>query len=230
VTYNSSNALLGDLPGVRWSKTFIDYLNNNSDPRVYVLAEKPDTGLLNNNDLYKAGLAYTKTSPAPAGSVNETPVGMPNGYDLSGTRAISSAPGYPGVTGTGSNAAPIGDYARPKIAVFTNKYLPAFVITYAETELLLAEARERGWNVGSTTANVHYINGVTAAMQQLQQLDVSMTVAANDITAYVTAHPLDESTTDAAYKMINTQYWAATIFDFVENWSNYRRSGYPTLP
>jgi hypothetical protein len=229
VTYNSANALLGDLPGVRWSKTFIDYMNANSDPRLYVLAEKPDTGLLNNNDLYHAGLAYTTASPAPAGSVNETPVGMPNGYDIGGVTGIATSPGYPGPTGTGGNAALLGPFARPNIAVFTNKYLPAFVLTYAETELLLAEAKERGWNVGGTTAAAHYANGVTGAMNQLSLWNATTTVAATDITNFLTAHPLDETTLATALSMINTQYWVATIFDFAENWSNYRRSGYPSL-
>jgi hypothetical protein len=229
VTYNSSNALLGDLPNVRWSKTFIDYMNTFNDPRLYVLAEKPDTGLLNNTDLFKAGLAYTKTNPAPAGSVNESPVGMPNGYDIGGARGITTSPNYPGPTGTGSNAAVQGPFARPKIAVFTNKYLPAFVLTYAETELMLAEAKERGWNVGGTTAAAHYANGVTGAMNQLALWNSTNTVATGDISAFLMAHPLDETSLASALNGINTQYWVATIFDFAENFSNYRRSGYPVL-
>jgi len=42
---------------------------------------------------------------------------------------------------------------------------------------------------------------------------------------------LDVSTLDASLKQINEQIWASdgSLFNFVEAWINWRRSGYPVL-
>lgn len=216
---NTYNELALDLYEVRWSNTFINYLSHNNDPRLSVLAELPDTGLLNNNAV-----------PPVPGLVDTLPIGMPNGYDLGGAEDISTAPGYPGPTGTGANVSPLGNYARPVASVFCAKVnVPVQIITYAQTELLLAEAKARGWNVGSTSAAAHFANGVTAAMQGLAQLSTTLTVPADSITSYVNAHPLDVGSLQNSLAMINNEYWVACLWDFPESWSNYRRSGYPAL-
>ncbi len=229
--YNPFVALQSDLYEVRWSKTFIDYLKNNNDPRLYTLTEKSDTGAVYNKDINRAPFGYTTQNPAPAGYINEVPIGMPNGFDLGGTAAITQSPGYPGPTGTGSNAYPLGNYARPKIAVFGDRKnaVPVPLITYAQTELLLAEAKARGWNVGPASAAEHFKNGITAAMQGLEQINTALAVPVDIIGNYVNNHQLDVSSTENSLKMINSEYWVSCLFDFVESWSNYRRSGYPQL-
>ncbi|WP_199141255.1 SusD/RagB family nutrient-binding outer membrane lipoprotein [Pedobacter sp. ASV12] len=227
----SANAWFGDAATfgqIRWSKTFIDYLNNNNDPRLYVLTEKADTGLINNNDLSKKAFGYTQINPAPSGKIYEVPMGMPNGYDVNGVRSIETAPNYPGPTGKGSNASPLGNYARPVSSVFAVPTFPVFILTYAETELLLAEAKARGWDVGATSAKDHYKNGVIAAMKSLEQLNGMLTMG-GEVQAFADAHPLDETSLEKSLEMINSQYWVATLFDFPETWANYRRSGYPVL-
>jgi hypothetical protein len=104
-------------------------------------------------------------------------------------------------------------------------------LTYAESELLLAEAKVRGWNVGSTTAAAHYANGVSAALQSLAAFGPSATISAATADAYAAANPLNTSSTTASLKMINEQYWATTgiLMNFVEAWNNWKRSGYPVL-
>ncbi len=104
------------------------------------------------------------------------------------------------------------------------------VLTYPATELLLAEAKARGWNVPGTAAD-HYKNGVVGGMTTLAQLDASAAITTATAEAFAAAHPLDASSLDASLNMINTQYWivTGTVFDFMENWSNWRRSGYPVL-
>jgi hypothetical protein len=103
-------------------------------------------------------------------------------------------------------------------------------LTYAETELLLAEAAVRGWSVGGTAA-AHYKNGVSAALQSLGTIGASAAISAATADAYATANPLDVSSTTASLKMINEQYWATTgtMLNFVETWNNWRRSGYPVF-
>jgi len=157
--------------------------------------------------------------------------GMPNGYDQNGGATdITHAPGYPGASGSGADVNVTGNYSRPTTAVYLNLNTPAFVLTYAQTEFLLAEAAARGWNVGSS-ASAHYANAMTAAIQTYSTLNAAGTISEAVASAFVSANPLDISSLDNSLKQINTQYWVltGTIFDFDEAWSNWRRSGYPVL-
>jgi hypothetical protein len=211
---------LSDYREVRWSKAFVDYLRNNKDPRLGVIAEVPLDGLAKNSDATLPG----NTNPA-------VQLGLPNGYDLlGGATDISNAPGYPGGTGSGADFAPLGRYSRPRTSVYLKLGGPIFIMTYAESELLLAEAQVRGWNIPGGAIQ-HYTNATRGAMQQMSQLNSRATISPLVIEAYTNAHPLDVSSTENALKMINTQYWTVTgtTFNFLENWFNWRRSGYPAL-
>jgi hypothetical protein len=205
----NSQVLLGDGGQehyyVKWSKTFIDYLKNNNDPRLSKIAV---------TQLY-----LTPTSKAQNAAPISTAAaqkGLPNGRDLSGRPAldVSTAPGY----------TTFPDYSSPSPGMIKRNG-PTFVMTYAETELLLAEAAQR-WGLGSATQ--HYTNGVTAAMTYLGQYDPALTITPAEATAYVTANPYDAS---RGLEQINTQYWVLTntMLDFYESWSNWRRTGFPNL-
>ena len=221
---NTTGALrtADDYREVRWSKTFIDFLKATDDPRLGVIAEVPQDGLLNNVN-----------QDLPGSSDPAIQIGLPNGYDLNGgDHDIRDYPGYPGPTGSGDDTAPLGKYSRPTTALYLDRSGPNFVLTYAETELLLAEAKVRGWNVGSMSAAEHYANGVKGAMMSLAQFNASVG-AIDETTAdnYVSTHPLDMSSMENSLMMINDQYWVATgsLFNFIETWINWRRSGYPDL-
>jgi hypothetical protein len=218
----NSRALItaADFYQVRWSKTLIDYLKATNDPRVSAIAEVPQAGLAANQN---SGLAGDNSFAAQTG--------LPNGWDLNGGATdISNSPGYPGGTGAGADFTPIGKYSRPRTSVYGNLNSAQFILTYAETELLLAEAAVRGWSVGGTAA-IHYRNGVSAALQSLTTLSANSAISAATADAYAAANPLDVSTTNASLKMINEQYWATTgvLMNFLEAWNNWRRSGYPAL-
>jgi hypothetical protein len=194
-----------EIPYIRWSKTFIDFLSVNNDPRLGVLAELPPPSP-NENTLGAAG--------------DQTPAnqrGMPNGYDLQGGPTdISTAPGYPGSYYM---------YSRPVNRFYAKMSGITMLLTYGESELLLAEAKERGWNIPGTAAE-HYSNGVRGAMKSLEQWDAGAAVSDAAITTYLTAHPYVPAN---GLQMINTQYWVATVFNDYESFSNWRRSGYPAL-
>ncbi|WP_080237519.1 SusD/RagB family nutrient-binding outer membrane lipoprotein [Spirosoma rigui] len=205
-----------DVYQVRWSKTMIDYLKANEDPRLSVVAEVPASGLAANQDMTIAG----NTAPAAQ-------LGLPNGYDLNGGATdITKSPGYPGGTGTGGDVTPIGKYSRPTL-LFRSRNAPLFVLTYAETELLLAEAATRGFAVTGSAAQ-HYKNGVAAGIQSLAKFGTAATIDAATATAYADAHPLVAAN---ALKQINEQYWATTglLQNFGEAWNNWKRSGFPQL-
>jgi hypothetical protein len=209
-----------DFYQVRWSKTLIDYLKANDDPRLGIIAEVPPAGLAGNQTVGLAG----DSDPA-------VQLGLPNGYDLNaGATDISTSPGYPGGTGAGSDATPIGKYSRPKTSIYGNLDGPVFILTYAQTELLLAEAVLRGFNVGGT-ATTHYSNAVAGALLSLAPYGAEATISPATATAYAAANPLDVSSTENSLKMINEQYWATAgaQLNFTDAWNNWKRSGYPVL-
>jgi len=180
------------------SKTFVDFLKTNADPRLQFMSKvHPNT-------------TATSNSSNPVDQF-----GLPNGYDQNGGATdISTSPGYLGS---------ITRYATIRGDILLKKEGPTFLATYAQDELLLAEAAKRGWSVGANAAT-HYANGVTAAMEQLSQYDASATISGAAVTAYLTAHPYADT-----YDQINTQYWAACFLDWYETWANWRRSGFPVL-
>ncbi|MGI4885723.1 MAG: SusD/RagB family nutrient-binding outer membrane lipoprotein [Janthinobacterium lividum] len=214
----TANALLttDDFREVKWSKTLIDYLLTTNDPRLSAVAEIPAAGATNNAN-----------QALPGDNTPALQRGLPNGYDLTGGAFdIRKRADYPGGTGTAADLAPLGNYSRPRLAVYIQRSAPNFLLTYAETEFLLAEAANRGWSVGANAAT-HYANGVRGAMQSLSQMNTAATINQATIDAYVLANPLGAN----PLKQINEQYWleASTTFNFIEGWFNWRRSGYPEL-
>lgn len=115
-------------------------------------------------------------------------------------------------------------YVQPHRYINSTRAMPTIYQSYAEVELMLAEAAVRGWHNGD--AETHYNNGVRAAMQQLAIYDEEATVSDAEVDAYLAANPYDQAN---ALEQINTQYWAATFLNGIEAWSNWRRSGYPEL-
>jgi len=185
------------------SKVFIDFLRNNSDPRLPVLSFLYDT-------------LYTGISGQKITGTSDTSkqVGFPNGYDVTtGPNGISNFPGYLGN--------PLF-YSRPSPTIF-NATAPTLILTYAESEFLLADAAQR-WGIGD--AATHYNNGVLAAVTQLAVFGNGGVISDNDAQTYLAVNPFDAAN---GLNMINTQFWAATFFNEYEAWSNYRRTGYPAL-
>lgn len=190
----------------RWSKTFIDYLKSTNDPRLGKIAVTN----LYVNDATKAQNPAANADPA-------VQKGMPNGKDLSlvPNLGISFDPSFTTFTA----------YSSPSPALI-KKSGPTFVLTYAESELLLADAAQRFGIAGS--AADHYRKGVVAAMTYLSQYDAAAGVAEGVANAYVDANPYNAGN---GLNMINTQYWVLTNskLDFYESWSNWRRTGFPVL-
>jgi len=219
--YSNSNAnalnVVDDIYEVRWSKVMIDYLKSTNDPRLPIIAEVPPAGLAANRN----GVVVGNNDPA-------VQIGLPNGYDMTGGQFdISTHPNFPGPTGSGSDVALIGAYSRPT-AIYRDRDAPVFALTYAEVQLLLADAVVRGLTSGSA-ANF-YANGVSGAFTTLGKYGGG-TVSSSEAAAYLSANPLDTRSTEASLEMINEQIWATTsIFaNYVEAWNNWKRTGYPEL-
>ena len=190
---------------VKWSDTFINYLKANDDPRLGKVAV---TQLYLTENGKTQNSAYV-TDPA-------VQKGMPNG------KTVDNRPGY--IISADPSFTKFPDYSSPNPGMIQLAG-PTFVLTYAESELLLADAAQR-YGIGN--AAEHYNNGVTAAGTYLGQYSASMAVAPADMAAYLAAHPYAAAT---GLEQINTQYWilSNTMLDFYESWSNWRRSGFPAL-
>lgn len=184
------------------SSTFVNFLQSTNDPRLAFL-----------------GTVISDTTVPQPGEMGDTAaahqLGQPNGYDVNGGATdISNAPGYPGSQKY---------YSYVNRYTFARSNAPTFFLTYSETELLLAEAAQRGWISGS--AATYYANGVTAAMAMLgAQAGAGPSTA--QISGYVAANPL---VSGSELEMINDQYWVASFMDETESWANWRRSGFPVL-
>ncbi|MBX2924676.1 MAG: SusD/RagB family nutrient-binding outer membrane lipoprotein [Chitinophagaceae bacterium] len=184
--------------GQKLSKTLIDFLKDNNDPRLLILSM----------GIGAAGGPYD-TDPTHQ-------KGMPNGYDA------ATILGYEGLPP--SSTLNIHATYSTVNTELVNRTAPSLYLSYAEVELLLAEAAQLGF----TTANAatHYNNGVRAAMTMYDIFDPALTVDDNDINSYLSAHPYNPS---IGLKMIGDQYWLANFTNPVEAWANYRRSGFPEL-
>ncbi len=101
--------------------------------------------------------------------------------------------------------------------------LPGVLISYAQVELMEAEAIERGFVLGGTAAS-HYNAGVTASIQEWGG-------STADANAYLALPSIAYSTAQGDYKQkIGYQFWVALYNQPTESWTQWRRLDYPQLP
>ena len=185
------------------AKPFIDQLKNTNDPRLKVIAIKYEFPA---NDVPTAGVQ--NTNPADQ-------IGMPMGYN---DATIVDAPDYPGKSGAAWKYSQVNRQIMGKV---DGTY---FFITASQTQLLLAEAVNRGWVTGNAAAI--YNAGVKAHMGQMAQYAPEGAIPEAEQDAYLVANPFVPA---MALEQINTQYWISSFLDGQEAWSNFRRSGFPAL-
>lgn len=191
------------------SKTFIDWMKANNDPRLMIIS---------------GGLGDPE---AAASTWNVDPAaqrGMPNGYNSQTIRTILTP-------------AELADFEanQPRgqrmFSMLNLKYLdwedPYVLITYAETELMRAEAAVKGWI--ASDANTHFTNGVTAAITSWVDFDASFARTSAQVSAYITGRGFAAASNTDKLRLIGEEYWAATWLNDMESWANYRRTGYPVL-
>ncbi len=156
------------------------------------------------------------------------------------TRRLSMASNTNGAPYGLSGAAPIGTpYARMGNGAFAAANGTMVVINAASVLLAHAEATERGWVAGGTSAaKTLYDAGVTASFAQWGQTmpagflsggvadyNVGIGVAAIGGTSVAGSN----GTTGTILKRIALQQWIAFYPGGVQGWSNMRRTGIPDL-
>ena len=115
---------------------------------------------------------------------------------------------------------------RPQLNIdFEMPNTPGDLMSYAEVEFLLAEAKTKGWNV-SGDAESHYEAGVRASMQLLNNHYLtSNKISEEEINAFIAHNPLGDNPKET----INTQAWILHMMNPSEAWANMRRSDYPAI-
>lgn len=119
-------------------------------------------------------------------------------------------------------------FSEPNPSTVMSYAAPVCVMTPAEVNFLLAEAAIRGWYTGD--AGEAYSNGVRAAMRQWSLYGPEGVIPQGIIDYYVANNPFKAGGTfDEKLDQISTQKWVLFYLDQIENFANWRRTGYPDL-
>jgi len=186
------------------TKPFVDALKNKNDPRLVSIAVR-----------YKGAKSGSDQIPANASILAADQIGLPMGNDNKTATAAATADGL----------ASFYEYSQADRNRIVKLTAPMFLVTASQTNLLLAEARFRGWITAGTAAQ-YYSDGIAAHMNQMASFDATCAVAAADRDAYIAANPLNAGT---ELNQINTQYWISSFLNGPEAFANFRRSNYPAL-
>jgi hypothetical protein len=204
---NPIGNMLNSTEAANWylAKPFVDTLKNNNDPRLSAIAIR-----------YVGATSGPAQTPANGNTTAAVQIGMPMGYDNGTIPARATADGL----------ASFYDYSQADRRRIAKTAAPMFFVTAAQTNLLLAEAKFRGWLTSATTAAQYFSNGIAANMDQMATYDAGCAVSTGARDTYVAANPL---TAGRELNQINTQYWIASVFNGPEAFANFRRSGFPAL-
>ncbi len=206
--------------------TLFNQLNNTDDPRTFRIARFYYDGLMSatstdnridlTDEMISKGIEFKPRDP---GAFSWEP--WPTGYDSDILMELAK--------NNSSISSSVNRETEPKLA---NNFLksdnPGVIITAAEVKLLLAEAKLKGWNVGSASINELYKQGVRAAMDFLSDNYGCEVVSDNDFDTFFPNINLGY-TDEQKKKAINTQAWILHLTNPAECWANVRRSGYPEL-
>jgi len=186
------------------TKPFVDSLKNRNDPRLQAIAVR-----------YVGATSGGTQTTASRTTVPSQQFGLPLGFDNNTAQAYALSVGL----------AHFYDFSQADRTRIVKQTSPCFLVTAAQTQLLLAEARQRGW-ITTGTIQGYYDAGVTLHMQQMASYDAGSAIAAGDITTYLTNNPFDPA---KALEQIGTQYWIASFLNGPEAFANFRRTGFPAL-
>jgi hypothetical protein len=206
--------------------TFFNQMYSTGDPRTFRIARcyydglmsatSPDNRIDLTQEMIDKGIAFQPRDP---GAYSWEP--WPAGYESDILKEL--AKNNPAI-----NPA-VARETEPKLA---NNFLqgnnPGVVMTSAEVKFLLAEAALKGWNVGGSTAEDLYKQGVRASMDFLSNNYGCDVVTDAEFNTYMAANGIGY-TAEKKKEAINTQAWMLHFTNPSEGWANLRRSGYPRL-
>ncbi|WP_335967273.1 SusD/RagB family nutrient-binding outer membrane lipoprotein [Galbibacter sp. PAP.153] len=181
--------------------TFVNFLADTNDPRLTSIAVR-----------YVGAKSGTEQTEDNASIEPDEQIGMPMGHDNSSIgQAVSEA-------GIESFYA-FSQVDRTRMVKIN---APMYLITYAQTSLLLAEAATYGWISGSSST--YFENGVRAHMELMAEYDEDAAIASDEIDQYLMENPFNGS-----LEQIYNQYWVVSFLNGPEAYANFRRTGFPQL-
>lgn len=198
------------------AQPFVDALKANDDPRLPALAVR-----------YVGATSGPAQIYTGAGANSNFALDNQYGMPMGSTDATADVAG--GTLPGGGNRYAHSQADRTRV---TSRSSPMFLVTAAMSQLLLAEAVERGIAGVSGNSADYFSAGITASMNQMASYGAGSTVAAGDISTYVAARtatfnaaPAGAALADSRVNEINYEYWVATFLNGNESWANFRRVG-----
>ena len=191
--------------GFRLTNTFVDFLTTTGDPRIYIYG---GTYLEDGTDIteyLKLGITHGAmwwNEWSDYGDLLDPDTGNSVAYVPHAVKHMQPS------------------------KYISGQAAPSFVMTYAEVELLLAEAAVRGW--GATNASVHYTAGVEAGLKHVSLYPGAPEIPQDEINDFIANNPLPVDN-EGKIRVINEQMWVNLYMNGLEAYSNFRRSGYPDL-
>jgi Starch-binding associating with outer membrane len=185
---------------------FVNALKAKNDPRLASIAVR-----------YVGATSGPEQTAAKANFVPANQFGLPMGSD--DVTADAAGAGLPG----GGKRYAFTQLDRTRMG---SRLSPMYMVTAAQTNLLLAEARFRGW-ISTGTAAGYFDAGIRANMDALAGYGTASAVPAADRDLYATTRAAAFVGSELAE--INYEYWVASFLNGPEAWANFRRSGYPAL-
>lgn len=195
---------------------FVDFMKSHNDPRGQYIFVR-----------------YTIPGVIGGGTMNTNladQFGLPYGYS---DVTLKAAPIFRG---------DFTEYSYLRRNTILDQNSPEFLVTYSQTQLLLADAAKRGFITGGdAAAKNYYETGIKAHIDQLRAYNptvVNITDAEKNAYLMQTG---DAASSDPirqvgvlynpakALEQINTQYWVASFRGWAEAWANFRRTEFPRL-
>ena len=164
----------------------------------------------------------------------------PTGAKITAGKLPSDTAAYVGVDVSMDYSTMNADYNANKYSLLNKRYVtedacePRMILTYAEQQLIIAEARVIGW-ITTGTAQTYYEEGVKSALSAVMATKASYAhgkaIDQAYINGYFTGEAAFKSTTGDQLKQIWMQRYILNFMQIAESsFYEYRRNKYPEFP
>lgn len=195
--------------------------SNDENARLVYMSQPPNT-----NPIYDELVASGRHDFIPAATVVDTMVRMNDPrLPFYFTQVDTSTSGVPALVYFGGVYGESNDYtAYSHVAdAICAPTFEGLIFDYSETEFLLAEGAERGYNVGGGSARDHYNKAVTASITYWGGSE-------SDARQYLSDPRVAYNTAPGNYKRkIGFQKWLALYNRGFESWTEWRKFDFPVL-
>jgi len=203
---------------IKMCETLVDVLQTLDDPRLGVWAKPIEVPLVIDDsapagtDVVADGIRRLSPDVVEGLNINTDPeyVGLPpNESSLPSAYNLNPTPGQQSFN-------PHVSFLSDLYQEAANPLLLARVMSSTEVHFLLAEAAQKGWNVGS--AEEHYNRAIATSFENWGLADEYDAYIASEGVAY-----------DGSLEQLIQQKWISSWTAATEAWFDYRRTGLPAL-